>query len=83
MLLALVPVPVATGTIDVVFGPTALALEAVAVMAALPLLDDTDGLTVCRREGGRALQVLRGKRSEDSAESRHGSSPCMRALRHS
>ena len=84
MLLALGTVPVATGTIDAVFFPTALALiEAVAVMAALALLDGTDGLTVCRGEGGRALQVLRGKSRADIAESRHGSSPCMRALRRS
>jgi hypothetical protein len=38
---------------------------------------------VCSGEGGIALQVLRGKSSEDIAESRHGSSPCMRALRRS
>jgi hypothetical protein len=38
---------------------------------------------VCRGEGGRALQVLRGKSRADIAESRHGSSPCMRALRRS
>ena len=84
MLLALGTVPVATGTIDAVFFPTALALiEAVAVMSALALLDGTDGLTVCSGEGGRALQGLRGKSRADSAESRHGSSPCMRALRRS
>jgi hypothetical protein len=84
MLRALGTVPVATGTIDAVLFPTALALrEAVAVMAALALLDGTDGLTVCSGEGGRALQVLRGKSREDIAESRHGSSPCMRALRRS
>ena len=47
MLLALGTVPVATGTIDAVFFPTALALrEAVAVMAALAMLDGTDGLAV-------------------------------------
>lgn len=84
MLLALGTGPVATGTIDAVFFSTALALlEAVAVMAALAPLDGTDGLTVCSGEGGIALQGLRGKSSEDIAESRHGSSPCMRALRRS
>ena len=84
LLLALGTVPVATGTIDAVFFPTALALRAaVAVMAALALLDGTDGLTVCSGEGGIALQGLRGKSREDIAERRHGSSPCMRALRRS
>jgi hypothetical protein len=84
MLLALGTVPVATGTIEAVFFSTALALiEAVAVMAALALLDGTDGLPGCSGERGIALQVLRGKSREDIAESRHGSSPCMSALRRS
>jgi hypothetical protein len=38
---------------------------------------------VCSGEGGIALQVLRSKSSENIAESRHGSSPCMSALRRS
>jgi hypothetical protein len=84
LLLALGTMPVATGTIDAVFFPTALALrEAVAVMAALARLDGTDGLTVCSGEGGIALQGLRGTSREDIAESRHGSSPCLSALRRS
>jgi hypothetical protein len=83
-LLALGTVPVATGTMDAVLFPTALALrEAVAVMAALALWDGTDGLTVGSGEGGRALQGLRGTSSDDIAESRHGSSPCRRAWRRS
>ena len=44
-LLTLGTVPVATGMIDAVVPPTALALrEAMAVMAALALLDGTDDL---------------------------------------
>src|SRR5262249_25563083 len=76
MLLALGTVPVATGTIDAVLFPTALALrEAVAVMAALALLEGTDGLTVWSGEGGLALEGLRGTSRADSAESGQGSSP--------
>jgi hypothetical protein len=47
MLLARRTVPVATGMMDVVFFPTALALrEAVTVIAALAMWDSTDGLAV-------------------------------------
>jgi hypothetical protein len=84
MLLPLGTVAVTTGMIDAMLSPTAWALiEAMAVGAALALLDSADGLAVCSGEGGRALQVLRGKSREDIAESRHGSSPCMSALRRS
>ena len=47
MLLALRTVPVATGMIDaVVFATTLALIEAVAVMAALALLDGADDLAV-------------------------------------
>jgi hypothetical protein len=82
MLLTLGTVAVATGMVDAVLSPTVGALiEAVAVRAALALLDGTDGLAVRGGEVGVALQVLRGKRREDIAEGGHGRSPCMRALR--
>ena len=84
MLLPLGTVAVTTGMMDAVVSPAAWALrEAVAVGSALALLDSADGLAVCSGEGGIALQGLRGKSSEDIAESRHGRSPCMRALRRS
>ena len=84
MLLTLGTVAVATGMIDAVLPPTVLALiEAVAVVSTSTLLDGADDLAMCRGEGGIALQGLRGKSREDIAESRHGSSPCMRALRRS
>jgi hypothetical protein len=82
--LALGPVPVATGTLDAGFCPTALARrEAVAVMAAVARWDGPAGLTVSSGAGGRALQGLRGTSREASAESRHGRSPGLRALRRS
>ena len=47
MLLTLRTVAVATGVIDAVLPPTALALrEAVAIVSALALLDGADGLSV-------------------------------------
>ena len=84
MLLTLGTVAVTTGMMDAVVSPAARALrEAVAVGSALALLDGADDLAVGSGEGGRAFQVLRGTSSEDIAESRHGSSPCMSALRRS
>ena len=84
MLLTLGTVAVATGMMDAVVPPTALALrEAVAVMAALALLDGADDLAVCGGEVGIALQVFWRKGGEDLAEGGHGRSPCMRALRRS
>ena len=84
MLLALWTVPVATGMIDAVFFPTVLALrEAVSVMAALAMLDSTDGLAVRGGEVGITRKVRWRKGVEDIAEGGHGRSPCMRALRRS
>ena len=84
MLLALGTVAVATGMLDAVLASTAWALrEALSVMAATAVLDGADDLAVYSGESGIALQILRGKRCEDIAERRHGSSPCMRALRRS
>jgi hypothetical protein len=84
ILLALGTVPVATGMIDAVLFPTALALiEAMAVMAALAILDSTDNLVVRGGQVGLALQVCWRKGGEDSAQGGHGKSPCMRALRRS
>ena len=84
MLLTLRTVPVATGMIDAVLFSTALALiEAMAVMAALALLDGTDGLAVRGGEVRMTRQVLGRKGGEDIADGSHSRSPCMRALRHS
>jgi len=84
MLLTLWAMPIATGMIDAVLSPTTWALiEAVAVRAALALLDGTDGLAVRGGEVRIALQVLWRKGGEDVAEGGHGRSPCMRALRRS
>ena len=84
MLLTLWTVAVATGMMDAVVSPTALALvEAVTVMAALALLDGADDLAVCSGEGGRALQVFWSKGSEELAPGSHGRSPCMREFRRS
>jgi len=59
MLLTLGTVAVATGMVDAVLSPTAGALiEAMAVRAALALLDGADDLAVRDGEVGRALQVL-------------------------
>jgi hypothetical protein len=84
MLLTLGTVAVATGMIDAVLLPTALALiEAMAVMAALALLDGTHGLAVRGGEVGVARKVFWSKGVKDIAEGGHGRSPCMRALRRS
>ena len=59
--------------------PQCVALrEAVAVRAALAVLDGTDGLAVRGGEMGRALQVCWRKGGEDIAEGGHDRSPCMR-----
>ena len=61
--------------------PTGGALiQAVAVVAALAVLDGTDDLTVGEGQMGVARQILGGKGGEDVAEGDHGRSPCMRAL---
>jgi hypothetical protein len=84
MRLARWTVPVATGIIDAVFFPTALALrEAVSVMATLAMVAGTDGLLVRGGEVGRTLKVLWRKGVEESADGGHGRSPCMRELRRS
>jgi hypothetical protein len=82
MMLTLWAVAVATGMMDAVLPPTVLALiEAVAVMAALALLDGADDLSVCGGERRRAVEGLWGERCEDIAEGGHGRSPCIRAFR--
>ena len=84
MLLALGPVPVATGMMDAMVFPTALALRAaVSVMSTLALVDGTDGLAVRGGEVGITRKGLWRKGGEDIAEGAHGRSPCMRALRRS
>src|SRR5262249_58630876 len=77
-------VRVARGRVGGVGPPSVLAWgEAVAVRAALALLDGADDRSVCGGERGRAFQGLRGKGGADSAQGGHGRSPCMRALRRS
>jgi len=84
MLLTRGAVAVATGMMDAVVARAVLTLiEAVAVCAALALLEGADDLTVCGGERRRALQVLGGKSREDRTQGDHGKSPCMRALRRS
>ena len=84
MLLTLGAMAIATGMIDAVVSPTAWALrEAVAVLAALALLDGADDLAVRGGKVGIALQVRWGKGGEDITQGSHGRSPCMRALRRS
>ena len=84
MLLALGTVAVATGMIDTVVFPAALTLiEAVTVVSAVALLDGADDLAVCEGQLRLALQVCWSKGGENIAQGRHGSSPCMRALRRS
>jgi hypothetical protein len=84
MLLTLGAVAVATGMIDAVVFPTAGALiEAVAVVAALTVLDGADDLAVREGEVGVTRKVFWRKGGEDITEGGHGRSPCMRALRRS
>jgi hypothetical protein len=81
MMLTLGTVSVATGILDAVFFPTAVALrEAMAVVSAAAVLDGADDLAVRGGEGGIALQVLGSKGGEDSAQGGHGRSPCMSEL---
>ena len=84
MMLALGTVPVATGMMDAVLFPTALALrEAVSIMAALAMSDGTDGLAVRGGEVRRTRKVRWRKGGEAIADGGHGRSPCMRELRRS
>ena len=72
VLLTLRAMTIATGVLDRVLSPTALALiEAVTVMSAAAVLDGTDDFAVCSGELGIALQVFWGKRREDRAEGGH------------
>jgi len=72
MVLTLGTVAVATGMVHAVLVPTRVALiEAVAVGAALALLDGADDLAVCGGEMGIALKVFWRKRREDIAEGGH------------
>jgi len=74
----------ATGMMDAVLSPTAEALrEAVSVMAALALVDGTEGLGGRGGEVGRARKVCWSKGVADIAEGGHGRRPGMRALRRS
>lgn len=76
------PGPVATGTLDAVVFPTALARrEAVAVMAAGALLDGPEGLAVRGGAGGRTRTILGRPGVEDRAAGGPGRSPCRRAWR--
>jgi hypothetical protein len=72
VLLTLRAMTMATGVLDRVLSPTALALrEAVTVMSAAAVLDGTDDLAVRSGELGIALQVCWGKRRADIAEGGH------------
>ena len=84
MLLALGTVAVATGMMDAVLPPTAVARrEAVALGPAVALLESADDLAGRGGEVGRVLQVLWGAGIEDGTQGGHGRRPCMRALRRS
>ena len=81
MMLTLGAVAIATGMMDAVVSPTALALiEAMAVVAALAMSDGADDLAVRGGEVGITLKVLWRKGVEDIAEGGHGRSPCRREL---
>jgi len=81
MLLTLGTVAVATGMMDTVLSPTGGALrEAMAIRAALALLEGRDGLAVRGGQGGRALQVCWCTSRDAIAPGRHGRSPGMRAF---
>jgi hypothetical protein len=84
LLLALGTVAVATGMMDAVLPPTALALrEAVAIVPAWAMLESADDLAVRGGEVGIGLQGLWGEGIEDVTQGGHGRRPCMRALRRS
>ena len=72
MLLTLRTVAVPTGMVHTVVSATGVALrEAVAVRAALALLDGADDRAVCEGQLGVALQVFWSKGSADLAEGGH------------
>ena len=84
MLRTLGAVAVATGMIDAMLARAGWTLlEAVAVGAALALLEGAADRTVCGGERRRALQGLWGKSRADRTQGDHGQSPCMRAWRRS
>jgi hypothetical protein len=84
MLLPRRAVTIATGMMDAVVPPTALALrEAMAVVSAAASADGADDLAVRGGEGGITLQGLWHKGGEEIAEGGQSRSPCMRALRRS
>ena len=84
MLLALGTVAVATGMMDAVLPPTAVALrEAGAIVPALALLDSADALAVRGGEVGIALQGLWCEGLADVTQGRHGRRPYMKAWRRS
>ena len=84
MLLTLRAVTIATGMLDAVVPPTALALrEALSVVSAAAVLDGADDRAGCGGEVGRALQVCWRNGVQDSAVGGHGRRPCLRALRRS
>ena len=84
MLLTLGTGAVATGMRDAVWLATELALrEAVAIVSAVAVLDGAEDLAVRGGEVRITLQGLWRQGGEDSAEGRHGRSPCRRALRRS
>jgi hypothetical protein len=69
LLLTLGAVAIAAGMLDAVLPPTVWTLsEAVAVVAALALLDGADDLAVGEGQLGGALQVFWGKGGADLAE---------------
>jgi hypothetical protein len=72
MLLTLWAMTIATGMVHAVVAPTRGALiEAVAVGAALALLDGADDLAVCGGEMGIAFKVFWRKSRADIAEGGH------------
>jgi hypothetical protein len=75
---------IATGMIAAMWPSTVLALsEAMAVVAALALLDGADGLAMHGGEVGVARKVFGRKGGEDLTQGGHGKRPCMRVLRRS
>ena len=84
LMLTLRAVTMATGMMDAVVPPTAVALrEAMAVVAAAAVLDGADDLAGRGGERGRTRKGLWRTGGEDLAAGGHGRSPCMRALRRS
>jgi len=80
MMLTRWTVSIATGMLDAVVLPAALALiEAMSAVSAAALAEGADDLAVRSGESGRALKVLWRKGVEDSAHGGHGRSPGMRA----